>query len=216
MTITFFGDVHNYFSQKLSDLFPGGDVLCFLGDYGGRGTVKETLDFLIWFDRIPGYKHKIMIAGNHDWLFAVDAGFCRGALFPGITYLENSGIWIEDRYFWGSPYTPAFRNWAFMTYGDEAKHIWDQIPPETEVLLTHGPPRDILDEAWQGQSENVGCEELRKAVNHIKPRVHAFGHIHECGGQTVLGKHTLYINAAIMDASYKPVNKPITIVLEDK
>jgi predicted phosphohydrolase len=216
MIITFFGDVHNYFSQKLTDQFPGGDVLCFLGDYGGRGTITETLAFLEWFDKIPGYRHKIMIAGNHDWLFARDHGVAKSMIPVGIIYLENEGVMIDDYYFWGSPYTPAFRNWAFMTYGDEAERIWSYIPSHTEILLTHGPPLGILDEAWQDAGRNCGCEYLLKAVRQIKPRIHAFGHIHEEGGHMILGKDTLYVNAAIMDASYKPVNKPITIVLEDK
>lgn len=47
-------------------------------------------------------------------------------------------------------------------------------------MLTHGPPKDILDETHTG--EKVGCEHLRRGVSRCKPRLHCFGHIHESWG----------------------------------
>jgi hypothetical protein len=58
--------------------------------------------------------------------------------------------------------------------------IHSSIPPETEILLTHGPPRGILDTIYSG--ENVGCEELITRLRGIRPRLHVFGHIHEAHG----------------------------------
>ena len=47
-------------------------------------------------------------------------------------------------------------------------------------MLTHGPPYGILDETMRG--EDVGCENLLRAVQRCRPRVHCFGHIHEGWG----------------------------------
>ena len=62
-------------------------------------------------------------------------------------------------------------------------------------MLTHGPPHGILDEIFPG--ENVGCENLRRAVERCKPRIHAFGHIHEGWGAERWNwksgkRHTIY------------------------
>jgi hypothetical protein len=58
--------------------------------------------------------------------------------------------------------------------------LHSSIPPETEVLLTHGPPHRILDTVHNG--ENAGCEELISRLRAIRPRLHVFGHIHEAHG----------------------------------
>ena len=47
-------------------------------------------------------------------------------------------------------------------------------------MLTHGPPRGVLDETATG--EKVGCDHLLRAVTRCKPRLHCFGHIHEGWG----------------------------------
>ena len=52
--------------------------------------------------------------------------------------------------------------------------------PDIDIMLTHGPPKGILDETDRG--EKVGCDHLLKAVTRCKPRLHCFGHIHEGWG----------------------------------
>jgi Icc-related predicted phosphoesterase len=44
------------------------------------------------------------------------------------------------------------------------------------VLITHGPPYDILDLTIR--KDKAGCKGLLKFVEKIKPQVHIFGHIH--------------------------------------
>jgi hypothetical protein len=97
----------------------------------------------------------VVCAGNHDRYFQNsphDARF----LFTNATYLENTGVTIDNVTFWGSPYTPEFLNWAFMyTRGSGAKY-WDQIPDGLDVLITHGPPFGILDQVAP-DGEHLGC-----------------------------------------------------------
>jgi Icc-related predicted phosphoesterase len=84
---------------------------------------------------------------------------------------------------YGSPWQPEFCNWAFnKNRGADIKEKWDLIPDTTDVLITHGPPKDILDLCAHGG--RAGCEMLRDAVvDRVKPRLHIFGHIHEGYGR---------------------------------
>jgi hypothetical protein len=105
---------------------------------------------------------------------------------------------------WGSPYTPEFLNWAFMyPRGSSANRYWDQIPHGLDVLITHGPPFGILDQTAPGE-QHLGCEELLKAVEEKKPRVHLFGYIH--GGAGLFeNEATRFVNAAYLNERYKPL-----------
>ena len=42
--------------------------------------------------------------------------------------------------------------------------------------------------------------------------MHVFGHIHNGYGQRQIGQ-TLYVNAAICDEDYRPVNAPVVVEL---
>jgi Icc-related predicted phosphoesterase len=85
--------------------------------------------------------------------------------------------------------------------GETIKKVWDKIPNDTDVLITHGPPHGILD--LNSEREKCGCEELLLAVNRVRPKIHIFGHIHEAYGEVKLnGTH--FINPCSCDLSYVP------------
>lgn len=88
-----------------------------------------------------------------------------------------------------SPYTPAFCDWAFAYEQKDDRFNGPQqvadgvtsiatnpIPADADIVMTHGPPKGILDWCPQG---NVGCENLLRAIRRVKPMMHCFGHIHE-------------------------------------
>lgn len=113
----------------------------------------------------------------------------------GIVYMEeevrvfelNNGARFTV---YASPYTPEFCAWAFAYERDEDRFFnpppsaaaVKAVPsfPEVDVMLTHGPPLNILDQVVHGT--NVGCEHLLRACSRAKPRLHVFGHIHEGHG----------------------------------
>ncbi len=137
---------------------------------------------------------------------------------PSTRYLENSSLVIDGVKFYGSPYQPEFFNWAFnLPRGYALKQKWAQIPLDTNVLITHGPPYGMLDMVVdnkynQGRDLHQGCEELIEKVIDLKDlKLHCFGHLHLNGGQkqTIDGK--VFVNAAICDEAYNPVNKPIVV-----
>ena len=190
---------------------PEGDILVCAGDITINGKPAAVSEFNAWFAAQP-HRHKLLIAGNHDFLFEKDNDYARSLISPGIIYLENSGCEIMGLKFWGSPVTPWFFDWAFNKQrGEEIRRFWDEIPADTDVLVTHGPPFGILDKNAGG--ENTGCEELRYALERIRPRLHIFGHIHEGYGIAEQDEMTL-INACQLDYQYRLVNEPLVVTLE--
>jgi len=190
---------------------PEGDIILHAGDVSKRGTEDEIDSFLAWFDGLY-YKHKVFIAGNHDFYFEqASKEEIKNKIPEGIHYLDDSGIEIEGVHIWGSPISPWFFDWAFnRKRGEDIRKHWELIPRNTDVLLTHGPPFGILDTTVADM--NVGCEELLKVVKQIKPKVHAFGHIHEAYGVEEK-EGTTYINASVLNVNYKLVNEVVVVEL---
>jgi len=198
---------------------PDGDLLVHAGDFTRQGTLREVAAFAEWLRSLP-HRHKVVVAGNHDFLFEKEPVLAR-SLLTGATYLEDEGVTIEGLRIWGSPWQPWFFDWAFnLKRGAPLKAKWDLIPEGTDLLVTHGPPHGILDEVGRvtgkiaafamGQGSHVGCEELAKAVVRLRPKVHVFGHIHEGYGQ-IRAADTLFVNAANCDKDYRPINAPVVL-----
>jgi len=195
---------------------PDGDVLIHCGDISNRGAHYDIEDFLEWFSAFP-HKHKIFIGGNHDFGLQYRRPDVQKMLVDysdRITYLDNDETVIDGVKFWGSPWTPEFYKWAFMyKRGEEAAEIWKQIPNDTNVLITHGPPmtNTFLDFTVY-DSINVGCEELAKRIEELPNlKVHCFGHIHEGYGMVEHEKGFMMINASTCTLRYQPTNKPVEI-----
>lgn len=188
---------------------PDGDVFIHAGDATYMGTVQAITKFNSWLGKLP-HKHKIIIAGNHDWLFQTDPGLAK-SLITNAIYLQDSGCEIDGIKFWGSPHQPWFYDWAFnQMRGPDIKRYWDLIPTDTDVLITHGPPYGVGDITYR--AGNVGCQDLLDAVRKIKPKLHVYGHIHP-GYGSVQSLGTIFVNASIMDDLYMPRNEPIVVEL---
>jgi Icc-related predicted phosphoesterase len=200
-------DTHNHLG---SISVPDGDILVHAGDATVRGSESEWAIFNEALGNLP-HKHKFVIPGNHDWICQRDTDLAR-ALLTNATFLVDELVEEQGIRIYGSPWQPTFHNWAFnMHRGAKIKAIWDKIPENLDILITHGPPHGILDEVGRGYFdiiEHVGCEELMKAITNLKPKFHVFGHIHEGHGSMKVDD-TTFINASIMDINYKPVNRPI-------
>ncbi|KAK8176258.1 hypothetical protein BC567DRAFT_226661 [Phyllosticta citribraziliensis] len=90
-----------------------------------------------------------------------------------------------------SPHTPRFGQSAFQYPTGEDRFNPSEVTPKwatnvskpdsvipdgIDIVMTHGPPQYILDQAEDGRSS--GCEHLRNAIIRAQPRLHCFGHIH--------------------------------------
>jgi Icc-related predicted phosphoesterase len=218
MKITFISDTHT--RQGLipySDL-PGGDLLIHAGDIMNSGYNKnDIIDFLHWYDSIPGYDKKIFIAGNHDRMFENHPEDVKQWLskFPNIIYLQDESYGIYDLEtdktlnIYGSPWQPEFYSWAFNLpkNGIEIAGKWEGIPDDTDILITHGPSWGAVDTVAGRPWDNLGCELLSERIQTFRPKIHVCGHIHSGYGiETIDGIH--YINASVLDESYEYTQKP--------
>jgi len=225
--ITAISDTHCYHSRlNLS----GGDILIHSGDISSQGREPEVKDFIKWFEKQP-YTYKIFIVGNHDKSF--DPKYYKANYFveqllkdytsnPNHFYLEDTGCEIKGIKFWGSPWTPWFHGeyWAFNKHrGNDIKQIWDLIPMDIDVVITHGPVHMKLDKVRTLGSPNygeyVGCADLLYRLQEVKPILHISGHIHEgYGYEYADGTH--YINASVLTETYALKNKPIDFEINEE
>lgn len=225
MRIVAISDTH---TKEREAVIPDGDVLVHAGDFTYRGRKDEIADFLDWFLDLP-HKHKVLIAGNHDVtldpyirgtrqsFFGEDEGshwiysdfFDRIRKSKNVHYLDNSGVDIDGLNFWGSAATPTFGlGWAFnYDRGPMIDAIWEKIPENTDVLITHGPPFGVLDSVKYGSTIGVGCSNLSGRISERNIKAHFFGHIHESYGHSEInGVH--YFNCCFLDDGYYASNAP--------
>lgn len=197
---------HEQMKKYVGEL-PQADIIVHAGDISSQGHRYEVEKFLEWFSGLTQYSHRIMIAGNHDFLFEEEPSIAESMIPENIIYLNDSGVTVDGIKFWGSPVSPRFFDWAFnRDRGDDIKKHWDLIPNDSDVVITHGPAEYILDYVIRSQ-EYVGCKDLALKLEEIEPMAHICGHIHCAYGKAY--KHgTMFYNASILSEQYFVTNKP--------
>lgn len=198
MKILHLSDTHGC-HRRLRNL-PDADVVVHSGDFCMIGSEQEAIDFLNWFCDLS-YRHKIFICGNHDeCLYGANID----GLDDNVHYLCNSGIEIDGLKFYGVP----------MFMGDcvtdsQSRH-YANIPPETDILITHSPAYGILD---FDDSINYGSKEILERLPSLHNlNVHLFGHIHMSHG-IIYQNGITFSNGAIMNAYYSDLSEIAIIEL---
>lgn len=210
-------DTHTYHE---SVVLPPGDILVHAGDFTFRGKEEEVRAFGKWFRAQP-HQHKCVISGNHDLSFESQKHeqalnwLYNDSQDNSFHYLQDTAITVEigDRKIkvYGSPWQPEFCAWAFnVQRGPKLAAIWSNIPEDTDILITHGPPQGILDLCDHGG--RVGCDDLLHRIRELPNlKLHVFGHIHESYGSEKLKDSLTFVNASSCNLRYNPINKPIVI-----
>lgn len=206
MRIAAISDTHE---QHRALTIPKCDILVCAGDITNTGSMAAAEDFNSWCgelrrDGVVG--EIVLIAGNHDLTAERNPShWCN--IFTDAIYLEHFGEDVCGLNFFGSPWTPKFGvGWAFNATKSQLATLWQQIPDNVDILVTHGPPKGCQDMTDRGVA--AGCEDLRLAINRTKPILHICGHIHE--GYGVGRVHeTVVMNASSCNLQYKPVNAPL-------
>lgn len=104
-------DTHLFHDARYA--VPDGDVFVHAGDLCRRGDLDELAEAARWIAGLP-HRYKLIVAGNHDWAFARPAEAAQArALLGDAIYLEDSGVEVAGLRCWGSPWQPAFHDWAF-------------------------------------------------------------------------------------------------------
>ncbi|KAF6765011.1 Metallo-dependent phosphatase-like protein [Ephemerocybe angulata] len=211
---------------------PFGDVLLHSGDLSAWGYPHQVKAVISWLKEEP-HPVKIIVAGNHD--LCLDARLpieahvdetpeslesireyvrSQEVKNAGLNYLEHESMEFttEGGRSWkvyGSPAAPHYAGGAFQ-YKNEAaaKELYNRIPLDTEILLTHTPPFEVLDLTRKGK--NAGCRFLGERLEMLHScRLHVFGHIHEARGALILknedNNERVAVNAAIAHRGSKPI-----------
>lgn len=143
---------------------------------------QEFESFLLWYANIY-VKNKVLIAGNHDW-WAMKKYNIDKVKDHGIIYLEHEEELVDGKLIFGSPYVPTFGDWFFMKDRGKLGKTWEILYEGIDILVTHGPPKFILDLSHDKNHtlEYCGDGALFKKVMKIQPKYHLFGHIHNSEG----------------------------------
>jgi hypothetical protein len=86
---------------------------------------------------------------------------------------------------YGAPQIPACGPMSVHAFQyPRGQDAWSEtIPEDTDILVTHTPPKHHLDLPLP---TGLGCEHLLSEVRRVKPTLHVFGHVHWGAGQTVV------------------------------
>lgn len=206
MKICIISDTHN--KHKRLARLPDADMIIHCGDFTSVGHGHEIREFMKWYGALNQYKYKLIIAGNHDWLFETNRVLALADVPKNVIYLEDSGVEIEGLNFYGIPVQPPFNNWAFNRPESKLAEHWKAIPDNTDVLITHCPPHTIFDWSIYDNIHTGSPSLYFEVVNRIKPKLHCFGHIHGGYGIKVI-ENTTFINASNLDEDYMCVNLPV-------
>lgn len=220
MKITAISDLHGHYPE-----LPEGDLLIIAGDLIARHNEAEFFECFNWIHE-QRYSKKILIAGNHDQQMQ-DENYQgpQGIMIGSFEYLCDSGTEFDGLKIWGSPWTLTFpeinpKCTAFTGTEKDLAEKYALIPDDTDILITHGPPYGIMDKTVRG--EHVGSKELLKAVMHVKPSFHVFGHVHEGYGKEIITysygkligqKEMIFLNCSHVDEHYRPVNGYVEITI---
>lgn len=225
MKLVAISDLHGQFPEIPSDPF---DVLCICGDIFPlrmqtnipqcESWLKKT--FIPWCQDLP-CKYVLVVAGNHDFFFERELYSDITHIFIGtkIRYLENDSFEFGDITFYGTPYCHQFGLWAFMREDEYLSKIFETIPENVNVLLTHDAPYGTSDICLQNtpwmSGEHIGCMPLRDAVLKKKPKIVLHGHLHSTNHNVeLMGEaDTEVYNVSVLDEAYELKYPPLILEL---
>lgn len=185
---------------------PQGSFVCWVVD----PTVERALQD-VFIDReteVGGFRRHLgspdalvaVVRGNHDFV-DLHRWFTGGPTFEfGVhgDVLEFQGLRLAGlrgiNFICGE--------WCDELTSDEWSVAMGRVPPDCDVLLSHAPPRNVLDDCHGNHygsdhlAQYVQTRMYRTEQDGARPlRAHLFGHIHESFGSTNIDG-TLFSNAA--------------------
>ncbi len=171
----------------------------------------EARRFFSWYLDLE-IPTKVFVPGNHST--AIEQTLVRAEEYPDITFLIHDEMQWNGLKIFGSPYTPRFHDWAYMKKRSQMDAVWQSVPDDVDILITHGPPKGVLDLTRDIESKHivqVGCSALRRHVEErIQPKIHAFGHLHDEKGVSNYGMFTRgatqFINCSCCNLAAKLAN----------
>lgn len=201
-------DTHNIWIE--ASHFPAGDLLLHAGDHTEDGTPEQLERAARWLNQIASqYKYGcVTIAGNHDKPLDTETfgNSETKRLFIGdkITLLNHESLKVAGLTIFGSPYVPLSPKRQKMPASDPMRlqgfnrddtrltALYEQIPDNIDILMTHTPAFGLLDTSpfYGGKARPtpiaIGSKVLgdwwSKRRASQRPSLHVFGHEHDSRG----------------------------------
>lgn len=184
------------------------------GDFTNHGTAEEISDFATYLTNLP-FRYKVVICGNHEWgCDRLPPTLFKSLLGPNVIMLQDNGVCLMGINIWGSAWNNRTRM-AFGAHEEFRREKWGLIPTNTHILITHNPPFNVLDLAYQPQDKTLlgdepcitcdqvhkrykhwGCRSLLERVHDLNIPLHLFGHVHDEVGIKKVGG-TTFCNGAL-------------------
>ncbi|CAD5126009.1 unnamed protein product [Dimorphilus gyrociliatus] len=202
--------------NKLLPSIPDGDIFIHAGDFiyyddhstkDFKGACLQVDEF---FSKLT-HKRKFIVFGNHDQPFCDIASDVIRDSLKNVECLLDEMVEVDGLRIYGSPWTVRRESssaTSFTKQREDMKDVWEKVPRDLDILVTHSPPYALLDGEPEGTTPckikcrdhpHLGCPHLRKAIlEDIKAKMHVFGHNHRSNGLYRYSKcKTLFCNAAI-------------------
>lgn len=134
-----------------------------------------------------------IVSGNHDFY---DIGRCLGGKYFEVNddpsrFVEFCGLKIGGM---KGVLPIRYTSWNDQHSERELEIMLEDVPDDLDILLTHTPPYNVLDDAWWGRP--LGSQALADKIEKMSNlKMHCFGHIHESFGEEKIGS-TIFSNAA--------------------
>jgi len=210
MEILVFGDVHSNI-DALSDIIKkikiAPDVVICPGDFTDMFNSIEGFSQIEVADmvlqKLLSFNCPVLcVPGNHDPYEIIK-------LFNKYSVnLHGKSRKIKDLFFigWGGASTP------FNTYFEPGREetitglekISRESPGEKTVLVVHEPPKNTkVDRISTGQ--HVGSMVIRKFIESKKPLLCLSAHIHESGGEDMIGRTKIFYPGPVYEGFYGKV-----------
>lgn len=227
MKICAISDLHGTL-LPVEDYFEPCELVCICGDISplniqrNHRKMRQWLinKFKPWCESLPCDK-VIFIAGNHDEsLENLDFMYTQFPKDKKVTYLFHENYIYTSRdgkeySIFGTPYCKVFGNWSFMEIDSMLEKLYQDIPENLNILLTHDQPYgygdQLLDNVYWNTGEHIGNKQLAKAVLEKQPSYMLVGHLHSTTHECVeIGKTKRY-NVSIKNESYEPIYDPLIL-----
>jgi Icc-related predicted phosphoesterase len=209
MKLALISDTHGFLPALPTDV----DAIIHAGDIG------PDRDPINWFrDRFYPYVEALGVPyiatfGNHDRIGERQALPDNRPM--NLRFLVDEPYELEGVKFWFSPWSNLFGNWAFMRTEEGLAHRYALIPEDTQIIVSHGPPKCYGDRIfWDGEYRNVGSEALETRARELPNlRLLVTGHIHEAFGEYHLGAVKV-LNVSHVNEMYQPTNEAVVVELD--
>lgn len=190
MKLLLFSDIHTdeQHCRRIVESSKDADIVIGAGDYC---SLRRNLSKVIgWLSRIS--KPTILVPGNSESYEELSEACMH---WTSAKVLHGSGVEIRGVLFYGIgggiPITP-FGSWSYDFTEEQARGLLYKCP-KNAVLITHSPPRGILDKSSFGM--HLGSRSVRECIEEKVPRLVVCGHIHESGGKIENLGRTIIVNA---------------------